>query len=153
SYDRSPQPSVPRLAVPDNTKFLVRPLYLQVRDTLLERIKDGSWKPGANLPSEIHLYRELGVALGTLRKALGVLESEQFIVREPGRGTFVRDYRAGRAPSRFNPIRGADGTPIRGEVRHRKVKRAAPTALDRAALGLGAGDQIVRIQRTRFHED
>jgi GntR family transcriptional regulator len=139
--------------VRDNTKFQVRPLYLQVRDALLERIKDGSWKPGANLPSEIDLYRELGVGLGTLRKALGVLESEQLIIREPGRGTFVRDHRAGRTPSRFNPIRGADGMPVRGELRHRKVKLATPTGPERAALGLGAGDQIVRIQRTRFHED
>jgi GntR family transcriptional regulator len=84
------------LAVQSNTRFQVKPLYMQVRDALLERIKDGSWKPGASLPSEIDLYRQLGVSLGTLRKALGVLESEQLIVREPGRGTFVRDHQAPR---------------------------------------------------------
>lgn len=78
----------------DSAKFQVRPLYLQVRDVLLERIKDGRWKPGANLPSEIDLCRQLGVSLGTLRKALGVLESEQLIIREPG--TFVRDHQAGQ---------------------------------------------------------
>jgi GntR family transcriptional regulator len=141
------------VAVQSNVKFQVRPLYLQVRDALLERIKDGRWKPGANLPSEIDLYRQLGVSLGTLRKALGILESEQLIVREPGRGTFVRDHQAGQALGRFNPIRGADGTPLRGQVRSRKVKLAAPTPAERAALRLEAGEQVVRIQRIRVHED
>jgi GntR family transcriptional regulator len=135
-------------AVQTNTKFQIRPLYLQVRDALLERIKDGRWKPGGNLPSEIDLYRQLGVSLGTLRKALSVLESEQLIVREPGRGTFVRDHQAGQA-LRFNPIRGADGAPLRGEVRSRKMKLAVPTGAERAALRLRAGEQVVRIQRIR----
>jgi GntR family transcriptional regulator len=135
-------------AVQSHTKFQVRPLYMQVRDALLERIKDGRWKPGANLPSEIDLYRQLGVSLGTLRKALGVLETEQLIVREPGRGTFVRNHQAGRL-GRFNPIRGTDGAPVRGHVKSRKVKLASPTPAERAALRLKPGDQVVRIHRTR----
>jgi GntR family transcriptional regulator len=141
------------LAVQSNTKFQVRPLYLQVRDALLERIKDGRWKPGANLPSEVDLYRQLGVSLGTLRKALGVLEAEQLIIREPGRGTFVRDHQSGRALGRFNPIRGPDGAPLRGQVRSRKVKLAQPTPAERSALRLKAGDQVVRIQRIRVHDE
>jgi GntR family transcriptional regulator len=137
------------LVVQSNTRFQVRPLYLQVRDALLERIKDGRWKPGANLPSEIDLYRQLGVSLGTLRKALSVLETEQLIIREPGRGTFVRDHQAGSALGRFNPIRGADGAPLRGQVRSRKVDLALPTPAERNALRLKAGDQVVRISRVR----
>jgi len=139
-------------AVQSNIKFQVRPLYLQVRDALLERIKDGRWKPGANLPSEIDLYRQLGVSLGTLRKALGVLESEQIIVREPGRGTFVKNHQAGHALGRFNPIRGPDGQPLRGQVRTRKVKLALPTAVERTQLRLPAGEQVVRIVRLRVHD-
>jgi GntR family transcriptional regulator len=136
-------------AVQSQSKFQVRPLYMQVRDALLERIKDGRWKPGANLPSEIDLYRQLGVSLGTLRKALSVLESEQLIIREPGRGTFVRDHQAGQGLGRFNPIRGSDGTPLRGQVKSRKVKLAAPTVGERTVLKLKPGDQVVRIQRVR----
>src|SRR5262245_47448465 len=139
-------------AVQSDIKFQVRPLYLHVRDALLERIKDGRWKPGANLPSEVDLYRQLGVSLGTLRKALGVLESEQIIVREPGRGTFVRDHQSGHALGRFNPVRGADGEPLRGQVRSRTVKLVTPTPAERAALRLKPGDQVVRIQRTRVHD-
>src|SRR6185436_13790226 len=137
------------LAVQSNTRFQVKPLYMQVRDALLDRIKDGRWKPGASLPSEIDLYRQLGVSLGTLRKALGVLESEQLIVREPGRGTFVRDHQAAQALGRFNPIRGPDGVPLRGRVSSRQVKLAAPTPAERTALRLQSGERVVRIQRLR----
>lgn len=141
------------LAVQSNTRFQVKPLYMQVRDALLARIKDGQWKPGASLPSEIDLYRQLGVSLGTLRKALGVLESEQLIIREPGRGTFVRDHQAAQALGRFNPIRGPDGTPLRGQVRSRNVKLAAPTPAERTALQLRSGEQVVRIHRIRVLND
>ena len=83
---------------------------------------------------------------------MSVLESEQLIVREPGRGTFVKDHQAGQALGRFNPIRGADGAPLRGQVRSRKVRLAAPTPAERAALRLQPGDQVVRIQRIRVHD-
>ena len=49
-------------------------------------------------------------------------------------------------------MRGADGTPLRGEVIGRKVKLASPTSAERVALGLNTDDQIVRINRTRFDE-
>ena len=83
------------VTVNESSKLRARPLYLLVRDALLDRIKKGALKPGGTLPSEIDLYRELGVSLGTLRKALGVLEAEKLIIREPGRGTFVNSYREG----------------------------------------------------------
>jgi GntR family transcriptional regulator len=73
------------------------------------------------LSSEIDLHRELAVSLGTLRKALGVLEAEKLIVREPGRGTFVRSHQAGKTVDRFDPMRAADGSLIVGEVRTGKV--------------------------------
>ena len=132
-------------------KFQTRPLYLQVRDAVLERIKSGQLKPGGLLPSEMDLHRELGVSLGTMRKALGVLEAERLIVREPGRGTFVRD-RKGSALDPFDPIRGADGPPILGKVKTGKTKLTHPKGWERAALRLDAGDQVVRVERVRFHE-
>lgn len=132
------------------SKFQVRPLYLQVRDAILERIKDGRWKPGASLPSEIDLYRELGVSLGTLRKALGVLDMEKIIIREPGRGTFVRDHQQGGDGSRFNPIRSSGGDTVRGEIKTKEVKLCTPTGVERSSLNLDEGDQVVRIHRIRM---
>jgi GntR family transcriptional regulator len=136
--------------VNENTNFQIRPLYLQVRDALLDRIKKRELMPGGNLPSEVDLHRELRVSLGTLRKALGVLEAERFIVRQPGRGTFVRSHQAGKTLNRFNPIRAADGGPVLGEIKTGKVKVGPPKDQEAAALRLDAGEQIARFHRVRF---
>ena len=56
-------------------RFLTRPLYLQLRDALVERIARGQWKPGAAVPNEQDLAREFGVSPGTMRKALDLMES------------------------------------------------------------------------------
>jgi GntR family transcriptional regulator len=136
--------------VNEDAKFQVRPLYLQVRDAVLERIRSGQLRPGGLLPSEMDLHRELGVSLGTLRKALGVLEAEQLIVREPGRGTFVRSRQTGRALERFNPIRDSNGAPLRGRIKAGKAKVGTPKSWERAALKLGPADHVVRFERVRF---
>ena len=68
-----------------------RPLYLQVRDALLERITNGTWKPQMAIPNELELAREMGVSPGTMRKALELLEAEHLVTRRQGRGTFVND--------------------------------------------------------------
>jgi GntR family transcriptional regulator len=138
--------------VNSSAKFQVKPLYLQVRDAVLDRIKSGKLRSGGLLPSELDLHRELGVSLGTLRKALGVLEAERLIVRKPGRGTFVWSREMSRECERFNPIRGSDGEPLRGRINTGKAKLGTPRARERAALMLKAGDQVVRFERLRCLE-
>ena len=46
-------------------RFFNPPLYLQLRDTLAERIASGEWKPGRGVPSEVDLAREFGVSQGS----------------------------------------------------------------------------------------
>src|SRR5262245_21423148 len=72
-------------------KFQTEPLYEQVRKALLQRISEVHWKPGELLPNEHELARELGVSPGTTRKALDILEREQVLLRQQGRGTTVVD--------------------------------------------------------------
>jgi DNA-binding FadR family transcriptional regulator len=47
--------------------------------------------PGMRLPPERQLAAEFGVSRNELRKALAALESEGRVLREVGRGTFVRE--------------------------------------------------------------
>lgn len=66
------------------------------RDTIAEelrqRIVDGTYGPGDKLPTEAELMIEHGVARGTARDALGLLEEEGLVDRRVGTsgGTFVR---------------------------------------------------------------
>ena len=67
------------------------PLYIQVKQHILEQIKGGKFKPGDKLPSEKELTDLFGVSRVTVRNALGELQSEGIIVRISGKGTFVAD--------------------------------------------------------------
>ena len=53
--------------------FAYRPLYVQVKDSLVRRLIDGDWLPGQLIPSEMELAREIGVSQGTIRKALDAI--------------------------------------------------------------------------------
>ncbi|MEC8483061.1 MAG: winged helix-turn-helix domain-containing protein, partial [Pseudomonadota bacterium] len=46
------------------------PLYIQISELLNREIAAGHWLPGERLPIEAELAAKLGVAIGTLRKAL-----------------------------------------------------------------------------------
>ena len=90
-----------------------------MRDAVAERIAAGTWKTGVAIPNEGDLAREFAVSVGTVRKALGLLEEQHILTRQQGRGTFVNDRGSEEAANRFQTIRGLDGKPIsrRGQVR------------------------------------
>lgn len=60
-------------------------------ETLLARIQSGQWPPGAQLPSQVELAAQLGIAPMTLRGAIAHLEAAGLVSSEHGRGTFVRE--------------------------------------------------------------
>jgi GntR family transcriptional regulator len=74
------------------------PKYLRVLNALRGRIEDGTYAPGAGLPSESQLCTEFGVSRPTVLKALGILKQDGWIESQQGKGSFVR----GRPPSERN---------------------------------------------------
>ena len=78
-----------------------RPLYRQVRDTLVKRIADGVWQAGQPLPSEPELAAELSVSQGTVRKALDAMTAEKLVIRRQARGTFVAKHDDARILFKF----------------------------------------------------
>lgn len=133
--------------------FSNRPLYLQVRDALAERIASGGLRPGAAIPSEGDLAREIGVSAGTVRKALHLMETDRLIVRQQGRGTFVSDLSCSElAAARFTRLHGPNGARIRGCVKASRIARGSASPMERDRLRLCDGDEVYRIQRV-WHED
>jgi len=69
-----------------------RPEYLRIADALREQIRDGTYPPGAKLPSERDLRSEYHVgSAGTVRAALAQLRDEGLVMPYQGRGVFVRE--------------------------------------------------------------
>lgn len=68
-----------------------RPAYHQIADALREQMRDGTYPPGAKLPSESELRQQWGVASKTVRAALDQLRAEGLVVGRQGVGSFVRE--------------------------------------------------------------
>jgi DNA-binding transcriptional MocR family regulator len=68
---------------------LHRPLYVQIRDQLRERIISGALNPGDRLEPSRELARRLGVHRTTVGNAYADLEAEGLVQGTVGRGTFV----------------------------------------------------------------
>ena len=67
------------------------PVYLQTYKQILREIQEKRWNPGDKLPADMVFAKELGINHLTLKKALNRLASEGFLLRTPGRGTFVAE--------------------------------------------------------------
>jgi DNA-binding GntR family transcriptional regulator len=67
-----------------------RPPYRQLADALRKEIQDGQQGPGEKLPSHQVMADEFGVSIGTVKRALGLLQTEGLIVTRQGQGAYVR---------------------------------------------------------------
>lgn len=67
------------------------PLYAQLRDLLKHQIDKGEFAPGQRIPSEGNLNGLYGVSRITIRRALQELVNEGYLVKCPGKGTYVSE--------------------------------------------------------------
>ncbi|MBI4473061.1 MAG: GntR family transcriptional regulator [Acidobacteria bacterium] len=134
----------------------VVPLYYQVQHTIAQRISRGEYPPGAQLPPETELSRELGVSRVTVREALRVLAQENMLIKVQGRGTFVANN-----PSVVQPTRSFTGyledlydQLERVSVKQIEITRIPVTDEVRQQLALSPADEeVVRIKRTRYVDE
>ncbi len=67
-----------------------KPIYLQIRDYLLDLIKNNIDNPDFKLPSEYELADKFSVSRLSARNAILTLEKDDLIVRKQGKGTFIK---------------------------------------------------------------
>jgi len=65
------------------------PIYAFIKRELKNQIESGELPEGARVPSELELAKTYGVSRNPTRQALRDLELEGYLVRTPGRGSFV----------------------------------------------------------------
>lgn len=65
-------------------------LYLKVKKDLLRKIESGEFAQDGSLPTEKELCKLYKVSQITVRRAVGELTSEHILVRQQGKGTFVK---------------------------------------------------------------
>lgn len=65
-------------------------LYFQIKQLLLQSIKDGKYKKGELIPSEMELGDLYNVSRTTIRLAINELVQEGYLIRQRGKGTTVK---------------------------------------------------------------
>lgn len=122
------------------------PRFLQITELLVRDIAAGRLIDGEKLSPERDLAVSLGVAVGTLRKALAELESRGLLQRVQGSGNYVRaqaDPRSLYAMFRLELIEGG-GLPTAEVLTVDRLEKPA----DLPAFGTSAEGH--RIRRLRF---
>lgn len=122
------------------------PLFRVVKRALLRAIEAGEVLPGQVLPSETDLSQALHVSIGTLRKAVDELVTENLLVRRHGRGTFVATHNPDRFLFQFFHVERADGLREAPEVSLVSYERLRCEEEAAQALGLRPGDPVVQVE-------
>lgn len=125
------------------------PLYVQISELLIRDIAAGRLIDGERLPPERDMAEDLGISIGTLRKALADLTDKGLLERIQGSGNYIRQggtQASVYAMFRLELLTGG-GLP-----------RADILTVDRLAKpaelpGFGTSDEGTRIRRLRYLND
>jgi GntR family transcriptional regulator len=129
------------------------PLYLQLKDSLVDSIRAGRYQPHQRLPSERELSDTYHVSRMTVRQALLDLAREGAIYTRVGKGTFVAAPKIEqqlRAVTGFShDVRARGGKPGSRVLEAKVVVAPADVG---AALRLASGAQVVLLSRIRLSD-
>ena len=122
------------------------PLYRVVKRSLLQAIESGTFPPGETLPSETEIASQMGISIGTLRRAVDELAAEHILVRRQGRGTFVATHNTDRFLFQFFHVERDDGrreAPVVDLVSFERLRVEDEPA---QALQLRVGEPVIQIE-------
>lgn len=130
------------------------PLYAQVKQLIIQQIKNGTWPPHHRVPSESELVEELGFSRMTINRALRELTNDGLLTRMQGVGTFVAEPKGHSALFAVNNI--ADEIAARGNRYHSQLIHLGqePASHETAqALELREGQEIFHSIIVHFEND
>ena len=122
------------------------PLYRVVKRSLLQAIESGTFPPGETLPSEADIASQMGISIGTLRRAVDELAAEHILVRRQGRGTFVATHNTDRFLFQFFHVERDDGRRDAPVVDLVSFERTRADDEPAQALQLRPGDPVIQVE-------
>lgn len=131
------------------------PLYFRIKKDLLLKLQSGL-APDERLPNEEELQKQWGASRGTVRRALLELEMEGYIVRKPGKGTFVAGAaqrvrkELGQVISFSDQVRAAGLTPSSRLLLKEIIKAYEAEGPVCEGFGIGPEQEVVWIKRLRL---
>jgi GntR family transcriptional regulator len=127
------------------------PLYHQLKTILLDRIREGFWKAGEQLPTEDQLVGQYGVSKATVRQALRDLAEAGFVRREQGRGTFVASTKIQFGPRQLTSFtEEMRDSGLKAESRVLEQQVVPATAEISGKLAIPEGTPLFLLRRLRL---
>jgi GntR family transcriptional regulator len=127
-----------------------RPRHEQISDWLREQIEEDAYSVDEKLPSEKELGEKFDVSRVTVRRALQTLESEDYIYRRQGLGSFVKERRATPGLVRltdFAQDMAQAGLEATSQVEHHAPEAPPPDVAVRLDTD---ADKVMRLDRLRL---
>ena len=125
------------------------PLYIQVKSHIIDKINDGTFKPGDKIYSENELKEKFNISSTTVVKALNELVNEGYLERIQGRGSFVSTPKLQRTPSNLSITEELRSKGINLQTRLLEVEEVIEPEIA-AKLDLSKETILCKIIRLRY---
>ncbi|MEL6693434.1 MAG: GntR family transcriptional regulator, partial [Pseudomonadota bacterium] len=129
---------------PDAPRALTK--TIQLSEMLTREIAAGRYPDGTRLPTERQMAENLGVAVGTLRRSLSILEDRGLLRRVQGSGNYIRVRPEIEGLYEFFRLEllGGGGSPTADVLSVRRMAKSKRVA------NIGPGLTAHRIRRIRY---
>lgn len=127
------------------------PLYYQLKNILLDKIRKGEWQVGELIPSENQLQTDYDVSRTTVRQTLSELVTEGYLIRKRGLGTFIAEPKVIYNPDKqfeLNEYMQAQGISLQWRFIDTDIVQADEVIA--TALRVREGANVYRIRRLRI---
>ena len=145
------QPAANLKALPRNSAV---PLYQQIQDSIIHKIRSGEWAKGEKVPSENTLVEDLGVSRMTINRALRELTQRGYLERVHGVGTFVAEPPRHASLIEIQDIADeirAQGKVHRADIWHLQAEQAHGEVAQR--MEVAPGTTLFHIVMLHFQND
>jgi GntR family transcriptional regulator len=134
-----------------------RTLVIQLRDRIADLIRDEALQPGDKLPTEAQLTARFKISRPALREALKLLEQDDIIYVEHGRGRFVSAISAvqvDRPITVFESVTDmARQYGYKPQNKVLSISEETPDSTISKKLRLETGERVIRVERLRLEND
>jgi len=131
------------------------PYYHQLLEIIKQKVEEGIWLPGDQIPSEMELCKTFGVSRTVVRQALRELQSENIIIKRKGKGTFISKPKISEGfvqkLTGFYHDMLERGLEPKTKVLYQEIVPANKNIADN--LNVSVGIEVVEIERLRYIHD
>lgn len=137
---------------PNGVRGIAAPRYHQVYVALRTWVRDGTYRPGDQIPTEPQLCQIFDVSRITVRKAIDALAREGWLLKQQGKGTFVQlSVLRDSASLDLNEVRTkVAGLSAITEVKDLEIKNIEPDEETRVSLDLSSDVLVQRASHVRL---